>query len=156
MDWSEFGSFLAGFGWFQVDSAGFGWFGVLLVTSPRVLCTTAKVIPTQKWSPRCDGLVHRLYAVQDSLCYCVMHRTDKIQVSLKNCSKCLCIIDFTTIYILASIQPSGCTCNHKPFSLPTRLPNTATCKFIVSVLGRSPCCVDMLSASFNYFFTNGC
>ena len=26
-------------------------------------CTTAKVIPTQKWSPRCDGLVHRLYAV---------------------------------------------------------------------------------------------
>ena len=49
--------------------------------------------------PRCDGLVHRLYAVQDFLCYCVTHRTDKKQVSLKNCSKCLYIIDFATIYI---------------------------------------------------------
>ena len=34
--------------------------------------------------------------------------------------------------------------------------NTATCKFIVSVVGRSPCCVDRLSASFNYFSTNDC
>ena len=33
------------------------------------------------------------------LCYCVTHLANKIQVSLKNCSKCLYIIDFATIYI---------------------------------------------------------
>ena len=32
-------------------------------------CKTAKVIPTQKWSPTSNGLLHRLYAVQDLLCY---------------------------------------------------------------------------------------
>ena len=35
--------------------------------------------------------------------YCVMHHTDKIQVSMENCSKCLYIIDFETIYILVNI-----------------------------------------------------
>ena len=50
---------------------------------------TAKVIPTQKWSPRCDGLVDWLYAVQDLMCYYIMHCNDKIQVSVENCSKCL-------------------------------------------------------------------
>ena len=32
MDRDEFGSLLAGFGWFRVDSAGFGWFQVLSIT----------------------------------------------------------------------------------------------------------------------------
>ena len=55
----------------------------------------------QKWSQRCGRLVDRLYAVQNLLCYCVMHGTDKI--SLVNYSKCLHIIDFATIWILPSI-----------------------------------------------------
>ena len=32
LDLDEFGSFLAGFGWFRADSAGFGWFQVSSIT----------------------------------------------------------------------------------------------------------------------------
>ena len=35
--------------------------------------------------------------------YCVTHRTDKIQVSMENFSKCLYIINFATIYKSAGI-----------------------------------------------------
>ena len=59
--------------------------------------------------------------MQDVLCYRVIHRTDPIQVSLNNCSKCLNIIDLATIYISANISPSRYTFNYTPFSLPTRL-----------------------------------
>ena len=51
-------------------------------------CTTASDPHVMDWS------------TNYMLCkaYCVIHHTDKI---LKNCSKCLHIIDFATIYILA-------------------------------------------------------
>ena len=41
------------------------------------------------------------WSIDYMLCeiYCVIHHAEKIQVSLKNCSKCLCIIDFAIIYM---------------------------------------------------------
>ena len=83
----------------------------------RRVCTTAKVIPTQKWYPRCDGLVDWLYAVQKLLCYCVMHRTDKIQVSMENCSVCTSLTLQQFIYQQV-YNPQDI---HTPFSLLTRL-----------------------------------
>ena len=108
----------------------------------------------QKWSRRrSDPHDVTDWYTDYMLCktYCVIHCADKIQVSLKNCSKCLCTIDFATIYMY----------NPRDIHLITRHSvyqdsNTATCKFIVSVVGRSPYFVNRLSASFNHFSTNDC
>ena len=79
---------------------------------------TAKVIPTQKWSPRCDGLVDWLYAVQDLMCYYIMHCNDKIQVSVENCSKCLASLTLQQFIHKEVYNPRDI---HTPFSLLTRL-----------------------------------
>ena len=88
----------------------------------NVYCFQTKIseggcVRPQKWSPRCDGLVDWLYAVQELLCYCVMHRTDKIQVSMENCSVCTSL----TLHQLIYQQVYNPRDIHTPFSLLTRL-----------------------------------
>ena len=60
------------------------------------------LVRPQKWSRhRSDPHDVMDWSTNYMLCktYCVIHRADKIQESLTNYSKCLCIIDFATIYM---------------------------------------------------------
>ena len=88
----------------------------------NVYCFQTKIsgggcVRPQKWYPQCDGLVDWLYAVQELLCYCVMHRTDKIQVSMENYSVCTSLTLQQFIYQQV-YNPRDI---HTPFSLLTRL-----------------------------------
>ena len=75
----------------------------------------------------------------------VPHCTDQIQVSLKKCSECSYIIELVSVsnfyirrYITLEILSNAVleTVYHQDS-------NTAICKFSVSALGSSQCCVDV-------------
>ena len=64
--------------------------------------SNCSLLRPRKWSRRkCDPHDVTDWSTDYMLCktHCVIHRADKTQVSLKNCSKCLCTIDFATIYM---------------------------------------------------------
>ena len=75
-----------------------------------------------------------------------------MQVSLKNCSEYLCIIDPVSVnnfynrrYITREIYTVLETVYHEDS-------NTASCKFIFSLLGSLQCCVDMIEQQLQLLF----